>query len=168
MRGWLANAVWAYSAWVLITWTRTAEQLLFGAGLAALVALALAPLGPVLEPWRLLDPRRLWSVVRIAAHMLVNMVRANIHLSRLIWSPWLTRGALRPGMLVVPSDGRSDGFYTAVGVLTSLIVDNQIIDLARSRHRLQYHAVQVDSEDPDENRASINGPLEELLEKLGR
>src|ERR1700722_20900803 len=26
---------WAYAVWVLLTWTRTAEQLLFGAGIAA-------------------------------------------------------------------------------------------------------------------------------------
>jgi multicomponent Na+:H+ antiporter subunit E len=37
---------WAFGVWVLLTWTLTAEQLLFGAVAAAVVALALAPLGP--------------------------------------------------------------------------------------------------------------------------
>jgi multicomponent Na+:H+ antiporter subunit E len=50
---------WAYGVWVLLTWTLTAEQLLLGAGIAAIVAVALAPLGDVPGPWQLLPPRRL-------------------------------------------------------------------------------------------------------------
>ena len=36
----IALFCWAYAVWVLLTWTRTAEQLLFGAGIAAVVAVA--------------------------------------------------------------------------------------------------------------------------------
>jgi len=50
---------WAYLVWVLLTWTLTVEQLLFGAVVAIAVALALAPLGEVAGPWRLLRPRAL-------------------------------------------------------------------------------------------------------------
>ena len=49
---------WAFGVWVLLTWTLTVEQLAFGAGIAALVAVALAPLGEAAGPWRLLAPRR--------------------------------------------------------------------------------------------------------------
>ncbi len=41
---------WAFGVWVLLTWTLTAEQLLFGAVVALAVALALAPLGEVAGP----------------------------------------------------------------------------------------------------------------------
>ncbi|GAA1971711.1 hypothetical protein [Catenulispora subtropica] len=52
-----ALACWAMGVWVLLTWTRTAEQLVVGAVVSVAVAAALAPLGPVAGPWRLLDPR---------------------------------------------------------------------------------------------------------------
>jgi multicomponent Na+:H+ antiporter subunit E len=155
--------MWTYAGWIILTWTRTAEQLLFGALASAAVATALRPLGPVLEPWRLLDPRRLFFIVRIAVYVLIKMVRANLSLSRRIWSP--TR-PLRPGMVVVPTSAKGDGELTAVGLLTSLIVDNQIVDVDRSRSELQYHAVWVDSDDPVANRGKINGPLEQLLLRL--
>jgi multicomponent Na+:H+ antiporter subunit E len=52
---------------------------------------------------------------------------------------------------------------TAVALISSLIVDNQIVDLDRSRAELQYHAVWIDSTETDANRAVINGPLEARL-----
>ena len=50
---------WAYLVWALLTWTLTIEQVLFGVLIAAAVAVALAPLGEVPGPWRLLRPRAL-------------------------------------------------------------------------------------------------------------
>jgi len=61
----LALFVWAYGVWLLLTWTVTFEQLVFGGLLAAVVACALAPLGEVARPWRLLDPRILFAVLRL-------------------------------------------------------------------------------------------------------
>jgi multicomponent Na+:H+ antiporter subunit E len=87
-------------------------------------------------------------------------VDANLSLSRRIWSP---SRPLRPGMVVVPTELRSDGGLAAVGLISSLIVDNQIVDVDRDRHELQYHAVWIDSADPEVNRRKINGPLEERL-----
>ena len=65
---------------------------------------------------------------------------ANLRLSRLIWDPRLP---LRSGMIVVPTRERSAGGLTAVGLITSVIVDNQLVDVARSQGQLQYHAVEV-------------------------
>jgi hypothetical protein len=48
---------WAYLVWVLLTWTLSLENELLGAGIALAVAVALAPLGAVAGPWRLLTPR---------------------------------------------------------------------------------------------------------------
>ena len=165
MRRWLAISMWTYAGWLLLTWTGTAEQLIFGAAASMVVGAALVGLGPALEPWKLVDPRRLVILLRIAVHVAVNMVRANLSLSRRIWSPSLP---LRPGMVVVPTAvSASEGQLAAVGTLTSLIVDNQIIDVARSDHRLQYHAVWIDSEDPAVNGEKINRRLEDLLRRLG-
>ena len=156
---------WAYLVWVLLTWTLTVEDQLFGAGFALAVAVALAPLGNVAGPWRLLTPRRLAAAVRLALSAAARIVLANLKLSRLIWHPRLLRpgGPLRSGMVIVPTRARSDGQLAAVGVITSLIVDNQIADLDRSRAELQYHAVQVPDGGPERKRQQINGPVEELL-----
>ena len=154
-----------YSTWILLTWTKTAEQLIVGALVAALVAAACAPLGPVAAPWVVLTPRRLWAALRLAGWSAVQIVRANLSLSRRIWTP---SRPIRPGMVIVPTEMESDGELAAVGLVSSLIVDNQIVDLDRQRHELLYHSVWVDTEDKLRNRERINGPLEDRIEALSR
>jgi multicomponent Na+:H+ antiporter subunit E len=152
---------WAFGVWVLLTWTLTAEQLLFGAVVALAVALALAPLGEVAGPWRLLRPRALagglWLLIAAAGRVLV----ANLRLSRRIWDP---RRPLSSGMVITPTRERPDWGLTAVGLISSLIVDNQLVDLDRRAHELQYHAVAVPGGDPEQVRQQVNGPVEDLLE----
>jgi multicomponent Na+:H+ antiporter subunit E len=156
----VALAVWAYLVWVLLTWTRTAEQLLVGAAVAVLVAVTMAPLGQVAAPWRLAVPRRAWAVVRLVGSALWRILRANLSLARRIWSP---NRPLRSGMVVVSTSERSDAGLAAVGLISSLIVDNQIVDLDRDRALLQYHAVSIPARDPAE---SVNRPIERLLRPL--
>jgi multicomponent Na+:H+ antiporter subunit E len=160
----LALFCWAYGAWVLLTWTRTAEQLLFGAAIAAAVAVALAPLGDVAGPWRLLAPRRLAANAGLAWYAARRIVAANLKLSRLIWDPRL-RQRLRSGMIIVPTSQDTAGGLTAVGLITSLIVDNQLADLDPSRDELQYHAVQVPGGTPEQARERVNGPVERWLDR---
>jgi multicomponent Na+:H+ antiporter subunit E len=69
-------------------------------------------------------------------------------------------------MVVVPTHERSDLGLTTVGLVTSLIVDNQIVDLDRRRHQLQYHAVDVPEGGRKAARAAINEPVERCLEGL--
>jgi multicomponent Na+:H+ antiporter subunit E len=166
---------WAYLVWVLLTWTLTVEMQLFGAGIALAVAVALAPLGEVAGPWQLLRPRRLAGAVLLVGSAAGRIVLANLRLARLIWHPRLRqpdgplRGAgfrrnpLRSGMVIVPTRYESAGMLAAVGLITSLIVDNQIIDLDRERHELQYHAVVVPEGGQQEAVAEINGPVEQRL-----
>jgi multicomponent Na+:H+ antiporter subunit E len=153
-------AAWCYLVWVLLTWTRTAEQLLFGAAISLAVAAALAPLGPVAAPWRLLRPRTAIAVARLAGTASVRIVKANVLLAVRIWAP---SRPLRSGMVIVPTDQHSDLGLTTVGLVTSLIVDNQIVDVDRRHQRLQYHAVSVPDRDPQAARAAINGPVERCL-----
>jgi multicomponent Na+:H+ antiporter subunit E len=151
---------WAFGVWVLLTWTLTAEQLLFGAVVAVAVALALAPLGEVAGPWRLLRPRALagglWLLIAAAGRVLV----ANLRLSRRIWDP---RRPLSSGMVITPTRERQDWSLTAVGLISSLIVDNQLVDLDRRAHELQYHAVAVPEGSAEQVRQQVNGPVEDLL-----
>ena len=151
---------WTFLVWVLLTWTLTLEQMLFGAAAAVIVAVALAPLGEVAGPWRLLTPRRLAAVGALLALAGRRIVVANLRLSWLIWNP---RRPVRSGMVIVPTSQRSEGGLTAVGLVTSLIVDNQLVDLDRRAGQLQYHAVEVPEGGPEEARKAINGPVEDRL-----
>jgi hypothetical protein len=51
-----------------------------------------------------------------------------------------------------------------VGVLTSLIVDNQLVDLDRANGELQYHAVELPRDERE--RAEVNSAVERSLTKL--
>jgi multicomponent Na+:H+ antiporter subunit E len=151
---------WAFLVWVLLTWTLTVEQQVFGVCVALAVALALAPLGKVAGPWRLLRPRALaggiWLLIAAAGRVFL----ANLRLSRRIWDP---RRPLSSGMAIAPTRERTDWGLAAVGVISSLIVDNQIVDLDRRAHELQYHAVAVPEGGPEKVREQVNGPVEDLL-----
>ncbi|MDQ1355893.1 MAG: multicomponent Na+:H+ antiporter subunit [Acidimicrobiaceae bacterium] len=165
LRRWLALWCLAFAVWIVLSWTRTAEQLIVGAVAAAIVATACAPLGPVAAPWVLLAPRRLLATLRATLWALGQIVRANLSLSRRIWAP---SRPLRPGMVIVPSAMETDGEWAAVGLVTSLIVDNQLVDVDRQHHEMLFHTVWVDTLDPDENRAQINGPVEDRIAAIRR
>lgn len=155
-----ALAAWAYAVWLLLTWTATAEQLLTGALLALACGVAFAPLGPVVAPWSVLRPGRLAALITLAGACAMRIVRANLSLTRRIWAP---SRPLRSGMVIVPSAARRDGELAAVGLLTSLVVENQFIDLDRSRHEMQYHVMAL----PDgPAREAISGPLERRIRKV--
>lgn len=155
----LALFPWCLLVWVLLTWTLTVEQIAFGVLVAALVTVALAPRRRVAGPWLLLHPRNLAVIARLAGVVAVRVVAANVHLAAMVWRPHIP---LRSGMIVVPTRMRGSGALTVVGLLSSLIVTNQIVDTDRKRHQLQYHAVEV----PEDTQAAydqINGPIERVL-----
>jgi multicomponent Na+:H+ antiporter subunit E len=160
MRRFVCLTVWAYAVWVVLTWTRTAEQLVVGLVIALVVAAALSPLGEVAAPWNILRPRRLSALVVFGFSALGHVVVANAKLSRRIWAP---SRPLRSGMVIVPTQARTDGELATVGLVSSLIVDNQIVDLDRDAHQLQYHAVDVPPRDRDQAVAAINGSVERFL-----
>lgn len=160
LRRFSALTVWCAGTWLLLTWTVTAEQLITGALVSVAVALALCPFDGIAAPWRLLDPRIVLAGIRLVLESLARIVRANLELAWRIWAP---RRPLNSGMLIVATRMRSDGGLGAVGLITSLIVDNQIIDLDRDRHLLQYHAVSVPEGSRAERAESINAPVERML-----
>lgn len=161
----VALQMWGWGVWLILTWTVTAQQLVEGALVALACAIALAPLGHVAPPWRLFDPRRVVVLVVLVLASLGRIIRANLDLARRIWTP---SRPLRSGMLIVPTTAKGDGDLAATGLLTSLIVDNQVVDLDRTRDSLQYHAIDVPDGDYEERAESVNAPTERLLTRLVR
>jgi multicomponent Na+:H+ antiporter subunit E len=158
-----ALTLWAFGAWLLLTWTRTTSQLLFGLALSLVVAFACAHLGPVAAPWTGLVPRRMASIVLLVLSASLRVIRANVSLAHRIWTP---SRPLRSGMVIVPTEMTSEGGLTVVGLITSVIVDNQLVDLDVGRQELQYHGVWIPSGDEQENRSRINGPVEGYLKRI--
>ncbi|MGI8802232.1 MAG: Na+/H+ antiporter subunit E [Solirubrobacteraceae bacterium] len=156
----LALGTWSFAVWLVLTWMFTLEQLAVGAAVALVVAVAVAPLGPAARPWLLADPRRLAALLRLGVSILGRMIVANLRLTRRIWTP---SRPVRSGMVIVPTAMTTDGGLAAVGLITSLIVDNQLVDIDRGAGLLQYHAIDVPDGGPNERRAAINGPIEDLL-----
>ncbi|MBS2961417.1 Na+/H+ antiporter subunit E [Actinocrinis puniceicyclus] len=146
--------------WILLTWTVTLEQYLFGVGVSLAVALALAPLGPVIGPWALLSPGRLWRTLALLATSLRRIATANVRLAARIWAP---SRPLRSGMVITPTTQRTVFGLTVVGLVTSVVVDTQLVDVDRRRRQLQYHAVAVPRPGEQNARAQINGPVERFL-----
>jgi multicomponent Na+:H+ antiporter subunit E len=160
----VALFVWAYGVWLLLTWTVTFEQLVTGGLIAAAVAATMWTFGDVARPWALLAPRRAFGTVRLILSAAARIVRANVGLAKRIWAP---SRPLASGMVIVPNGLHTEGGVAGVGLITSLIVDNQIVDVDLHRDELQYHAVEV----PDGEQAKIdqiNGPVERLLAPIVR
>lgn len=149
--------------WGVVTWTFTLEQMLFGIGFAFAVAICLVHMGEVKGPWWFLHPMRLLACVRLLVEAAGRVLVANVKLAARVWNP---HRPLSSGMVIVPTKERTDGGLAAVGLISSLIVDNQITDVDRARHVLQYHAVAVPDRDPEAARAAINGPIEKMLAPL--
>ncbi|WP_199487085.1 Na+/H+ antiporter subunit E [Actinomadura logoneensis] len=152
-----APAAWAFLVWILLTWKFTAEQLLIGVAASTAAGLLVAPLGKAAGPWALLRPRRLRAAGELLVHTAWWIVVANVRLARRIWAP---SRPLRSGMVVVPTRERGDAGVTTVALLTSVIVDNQLVDLDTRRGLLQYHAVAV----PDRPE-TINEHVERILRR---
>ena len=166
VRSWLALTTWAYAVWLLLTWTLTAEQLLVGLGIAVLTGAALAPLVPAaVAPWQLLQPGRYVALIRLLTTGAWAVLRANVALSVRIWKP---SRPLRSGMVVVPTECTGDGGLAAVGIITSLVVDNQVVEVDQRLRLMRYHCIEVPDGTPAERREDINGAVERRLRPLLR
>ena len=56
--------------------------------------------------------------------------------------------------------GADRGQVGAVGLLTSLVVDNQVVDVDLDERTMLYHCVEVPRDDPYD---AVNGPVERRL-----
>lgn len=156
---WVALLGWCFAAWLLLSGTTTRDSLLAGLVVAGIVAAALAPLGTVVGPWTLVSPTRIGPQLKLAARVLAGITTANLDLVRRTWA--LPRPDVTPGMVIIPTRARTDAELTAVGTLTSLVVDNQFVDVDRSTHELLFHCMAVPIGGPEARREEISAAVED-------
>jgi multicomponent Na+:H+ antiporter subunit E len=156
-----ALVVWGYGVWTLLTWTATVEFLVAGVLVASACALVSALLGRATAPWALLSPRRLTAELRLGWTLLVRVTIANIGMARRIWTPRLP---VHTGIVEVTSRSRDTTRMAATGLLTSLVVDNQVVDLDPSTKETLYHCVDVPAE--SERYDEVLGHIEPLVDRL--
>ena len=157
----LGVTAWCLAIWLLLLGTVSVETIVVGLVVALVISIGLSGLD-VLVPWRLLTPARLFPLCLLCADSAARIVKANLTLARIVWRPRLQ---LATGMVVVPTRMRGDVELAGIAIITSLIVDNQIVDVDRARHELLYHCIEVPQGD---RYAAINGPVERRLLALRR
>lgn len=146
-----------YLTWTLLTWTLTLEFVVVGAAVSIVITGVLLPLFADTGIIRV-TPSRIARAVELGLVAAGKIVVANITLARRIWAP---SRPMRSGMVVVPTKVRTDAGLCGVGLVTSLIVDNQIVDVNRPRNSMLFHAIVV----PDQESAydEINGPVDRRI-----
>jgi multicomponent Na+:H+ antiporter subunit E len=150
-------AAWCFLAWLMLSLSVSVESLVTGLVLSVGAAAALSGLGEVPGPWSLLRPRRLGPLLHLVGRLAVDSTRANVQMA---WRVWTPRPQLRTGMVVVGTLVRTDGQVGTVGLLTSLVVDNQVVDVDLDERTMLYHCVEVPRGDAYD---VVNGPVERRL-----
>ena len=150
-------AAWCFLAWLMLSLSVSVESLVTGLVLSLGAAAALSPLGEVPGPWTLLRPRRVgatappggWAGGRLHAREPPDGP------ARVDAPPAAAHGDGRRR-----DAARTDGQVGAVGLLTSLVVDNQVIDVDLDERTMLYHCVEVPRGEPYD---AVNGPVERRL-----
>lgn len=143
---------WVLLVWLLLTWSTAPDQVLTGVVVALIASRPLAALGPVSRPWVLLRPASILAGARLVVRYLPSMALANARLARRVWSRTIP---LRSGMVVVADPTTTAGARTALAVMTSTVVDYQLVAIDDDRRRLKYHGVWIVDGDPGANAARI-------------
>jgi multicomponent Na+:H+ antiporter subunit E len=107
--------------------------------------------------------RRTWDVLSLAGFCVWEIVRACVLLARLILNPEMT---LRPGIVAVPLDLRSDTGITTLAILINLIPGTLSLELSPDRHTLYVHSISV--EDAESFRRIIKDEFERRITDILR
>ena len=138
-------------AWVALTGDVSAWGVAFGIGLAA-VAMAVAwPLGP----YPVFPTARPLKLLGLLFYLAWQIVVANLKVAAAILGP---RRLLRPALVAVPLDAKSDEQITVLSNLISLTPGTLSLEVSPDRGTLFVHAMSVSS--PDALRREIKDGFE--------
>ena len=158
MRVFLGNVVLAF-VWAAAAGRFTLPDLALGFGLGYLVLLfAARGTGP--SPYFGKAPR----VIRFALFYLWQMVLSNLRMAHDLVTPTYF---MRPGVIAVPLDAKTDTEITLLANLITLTPGSVTLDLSPDRRVLYVHVMYIDHGDVDEARRRIKDDIERrVLEVL--
>jgi multicomponent Na+:H+ antiporter subunit E len=143
-------------AWIALTGTFTPANLLFGFVLGY---------GLLAVTQRLMAPSRYFStvpkVVSFALFFVAELVQANIRMALTVLSPRLR---LRPAVVAIPLDVRSDPAITLLANLLTLTPGTLYLDISADRRVMYVHTTHVD--DLDRFRQRIKNGFERRVREL--
>jgi multicomponent Na+:H+ antiporter subunit E len=144
-------------AWVAVTGDLSGGNLVFGFGLGFLVLFFTAPiLG------RPTYVRKVIQVLNLALLFVWELVLANLRVAYEVLTPGYQ---LRPGVIAIPLDARTDAEILLLTTLITLTPGSFSLDVSSDRRELYLHVMYID--DPDEVRRQIKDGFERrVLEVL--
>jgi multicomponent Na+:H+ antiporter subunit E len=143
-------------AWIALTGTFTPANLLFGFVLGY---------GLLAVTQRLMAPSRYFStvpkVVSFALFFVWELLQANVRMALTVLSPRLR---LRPAVVALPLDVRSDPAITLLANLITLTPGTLYLDISADRRVMYVHTIHVD--DLDSFRQGIKNGFERRVREL--
>jgi multicomponent Na+:H+ antiporter subunit E len=144
-------------AWVAVTGDLTAGNLALGFGIGFLVLFFTAPiLGTPAYA------RKVIQVLNLALFFVWELILANLRVAYEVLTPGYQ---LRPGVIAIPLDARTDAEILLLTTLITLTPGSFSLDVSADRRVLYLHAMYIS--DPDEVRRQIKDGFERrVLEVL--
>ncbi len=107
---------------------------------------------------------RVGRAAAFVGYFLWELVLANIRIAHDVLTP---RHHMKPGIVAVPLDARTDAEITLLANFITLTPGTLSLDVSEDRKLLYIHAMYIDNDDPDALRASVKQGFERrLLETL--
>jgi multicomponent Na+:H+ antiporter subunit E len=144
-------------AWVAVTGDLTAGNLALGFGIGFLVLFFTAPILGTRA-----YARKVIQVLNLALFFVWELILANLRVAYEVLTPGYQ---LRPGVIAIPLDVRTDAEILLLTTLITLTPGSFSLDVSADRSELYLHAMYID--DPDQVRRQIKDGFERrVLEVL--
>lgn len=127
------------SLWMFLTGELTVVNLVVGAGLAFVVRVfgeRVAGFSPTL--------RQYWRAFALVVFFFRELIASNVKVAMIVASP---RYHIRPGIVGVPLDARSDAEITLLANLITLTPGTMSVDVSEDRRTLYVHGMDVADRD---------------------
>lgn len=144
-------------AWVAVTGDLSGGNLILGFGLGFLVLFFTTPIlgAPTYV-------RKVLQVLNLALFFVWELILANLRVAYEVLTPGYQ---LRPGVIAIPLDARTDAEIMLLTTLVTLTPGSFSLDISSDRRELYLHVMYID--DPDQVRRQIKDGFERrVLEVL--
>lgn len=161
----IVTFVLCYAFWILLTWSFAGQELIMGAVVSRAVALFSARFFIHEKPARLLNPRRLGSLIVYVFVFLGELIKANVDMARRCFGGCRK---VNPGVIKVPVD--LDGDYAEAMLANSITLTPGTItlDIAQQGEQTYYYIHWIDVTETDGEKAGeiIKGKMEKWIRRI--